>query len=59
MVKSNCDICINYGYDEESECYVCAVDLDEDEMLRFIMGNNKGCPYFRAGDDYTIVRKQI
>lgn len=59
MAKSNCDICINYMYDEECECYTCAVDLDEDEMMGFITGNFRSCPYFRSGDDYTIVRKQI
>ena len=59
MAKSNCDVCINYVYDEDCECYTCAVDLDEDEMLGFITGNFRSCPYFRFGDDYTIVKKQI
>ena len=29
---SNCDICVNYVYDEEYECYSCLVNLDEDEI---------------------------
>ena len=33
MSKSNCDVCINYVYDEDCECYTCAIDLDEDEMM--------------------------
>ena len=35
-----------------------AMDLDEDEMYRFVYGKNDNCPYYRQGDDYTIVRKQ-
>jgi hypothetical protein len=58
-MKSNCEMCMNYVYDEEYECYTCAMDLDEDEMYRFVQGINRDCHYFRQGDDYTIVRKQI
>ena len=55
---SCCDTCTFYIYDDEYECYCCAINLDEDEMYRFTMGNNDNCHYFRMGDDYTIVRKQ-
>ncbi|MGN0107786.1 MAG: DUF6472 family protein [Hominilimicola sp.] len=58
MKKTNCEFCMNYCYDDEYECYTCAINLDEDEMYRFISGHNGSCPYFRMGDDYTIVRKQ-
>lgn len=58
MAKTNCEDCINYAYDDDYECYICLMNLDEDEMLRFMMGNFSSCPYYRAGDDYTIVRKQ-
>ncbi len=57
-MKTNCEMCMNFYYDEEYECYVCAMNLDEDEMYRFVRGNNENCPYYRMGDDYTIVRKQ-
>ena len=30
--KSSCDSCMYYEYDEDYECYVCGVNLDEDEM---------------------------
>ena len=30
--QSSCDSCLYYEYDEEYECYVCQMDLDEDEM---------------------------
>jgi hypothetical protein len=48
-----------YEYDEEYECYVCDMDLDEDEMARFLQDRHYECPYYRFGDEYTIVRKQI
>ena len=47
-----------YEYDEEYEEMVCIMNLDEDEMARFVMSGSKSCPYFRFGDEYTIVRKQ-
>lgn len=58
-MPTNCDTCMNYEYDEDYECYVCMQDLDEDEMVRFLQGNFKGCPYYRQGDEYSIVRKQM
>ena len=57
-MQTNCEDCMNYYYDEEYECCACAMDLDEDEMYRFVYGKNDACPYYRRGDDYTIVRKQ-
>lgn len=56
---SQCDMCMNYYYDEEYDCYMCAVDMDEDEVFSLNSDKRKGCPYFRRGDEYTIVRKQI
>lgn len=56
---SNCEQCANYSYDDEYECYVCEIDLDEDEMYRFITGTAFACPYFSMGDEYRIVRKQM
>lgn len=48
-----------YEYDYELGFYVCDMDLDEDETARFIGGSFSDCPYYRPGDEYTIVRKQI
>ena len=57
-----CENCSNYIYDDESECYICNMPLDEDEMARFISSSvgNGGytCPYFDFYDEYKIVRKQ-
>ena len=56
---ANCEDCMNYEYDEEYECYTCAQNLDEEEMFRFVRGEFWDCPYYRCGDEYLIVRKQI
>ncbi|MCI1268390.1 MAG: DUF6472 family protein [Ruminococcus sp.] len=58
MKKTNCESCTNYVYDEECECYVCLINLDEDEMCRFVSGNNFDCPYFSLDDEYGVVRHQ-
>ena len=57
--QSNCDVCMNFIYDEEYECYICDMDLDQDEMGRFLTNTFDNCPYFRLGDKYKIVRKQM
>lgn len=58
-MKSNCEYCSNYVYDEDYECYICEVDLDEDEMSRFLSDSYYDCPYYNQNDEYKIVRKQI
>ena len=57
--KANCECCANYVYDEEYGYYVCEMDLDEDEMLRFLKGTFGNCPYFQYQDEYRIVRRQM
>ncbi len=59
MKKTSCDNCIYYEYDDEYECYTCSMNLDEDEMYRFMQNSFYNCPYYKYGDEYTIVRKQI
>lgn len=56
---TNCESCVFYDYDDESESYVCAQNLDEDEMIRFLAGTNQNCPYYRYYDEYKSVHKQI
>ena len=58
-IESNCDDCMNYEYDEEYDCDSCIMDLDEDEMRLFLIGRFPSCPYYRPGNEYTIVHKQI
>lgn len=56
---TSCDTCTNYRYDEEYDYYVCEVNLDEDEMGRFLRGSVEACPYYRRDDEYAVVRKQM
>ena len=56
---SCCDTCTFYIYDDEYECYTCDRDLDEDEMMRFLTDQHYQCPYYRSGDEYRVVRKQM
>ena len=55
---SICENCVNYCFDEEYEEYCCDAPIDQDEMGRFLRGDNKSCPYFRLDDEYAVVRKQ-
>ena len=57
--KGSCESCLYYHYDEEYECYVCGMNLDEDEMYHFISDTYYDCPHYRLGDEYSIVRRQI
>lgn len=58
-VAGNCESCEFYDYDEYLDAYVCNVNLDQDEMLDFVRGNTRGCPYYRFYDEYKSVHKQI
>ncbi len=55
---TNCETCSHYVYDEEWDQYYCAVNLDEDDMYRFISGSFFNCPYYQLYDEYAIVRRQ-
>ena len=44
---------------EDYECYTCEMDLDEDELVRFLSDAYYDCPYYRNGDEYRVVRKQL
>lgn len=58
MHMSKCDDCMYFEYDEEFGYSVCQQDLDEDEMRLFIQDTFDNCPYYRSGDEYSIVRHQ-
>lgn len=59
MKQTRCDDCNNYVYDEDYECYTCEMDLDEDEMGKFLSSSFDSCPYYQPGDEYLVVRKQM
>ena len=44
--SSICDNCAYYDYNEEYDEYECLVNLDEDELYRFMEGGANECPYF-------------
>ena len=46
-IKSNCEMCEYYIYDDEYDSYYCDMELDEDEMYDFVTGNIGNCHYFR------------
>ena len=58
-IAVNCESCEFYDYDEDYDAYVCGVNLDEDEMVSFLTGTRKACPYYRYYDEYKSVNKQI
>ncbi|MBQ7016739.1 MAG: hypothetical protein IJN10_07290 [Firmicutes bacterium] len=58
-MADHCEECMHYTYDDEYECYICEMDLDQDEMEQFMRGNFKNCPFYEYGDEYKIVRKQM
>ena len=53
-----CDYCQYNSFDEETGEYYCSVDLDEDEIERFINGNDKECVFYKPFDEYKLVQKQ-
>ena len=59
-VKSTplCENCEYYDYDDEYEMYICTMNMDEDEMSRFMQGGYRSCPYFKFYDEYKSVQKQ-
>ena len=57
-MKTACENCNNYVFDEDYGYYVCDISLDEDEAERFVSGRMTNGPYYRSDDDYQIVRHQ-
>lgn len=58
-MKSNCDSCVHYVYDEDYECFLCESDLDEDEMGKFLSSSFENCPFYRLDDEYGVVKHQL
>lgn len=53
-----CESCVWYSYDEVYDDYVCDMDMDEDELARFLSADTRDCPYWRPGDEYLTARRQ-
>lgn len=58
MASSNCEECVYFDYDEEADTSYCSMDLDEDEMERFLRADAGSCPFYRRGGDYETARRQ-
>ncbi len=58
MTDILCESCVNFSFDDESEEYVCCMQFDEDEMHALLSNKYKKCPFYRLGNEYTIVKKQ-
>lgn len=58
-MQTQCEDCQYYGYDEDFECYICEMSLDEDEYARMVSSARAVCPYYKRGDEYSVVRKQM
>ena len=56
--SSQCDNCVHFIYDEFYEYSYCNINLDEDEMVKFLQYDTSSCNHFQFNDDYKIVRKQ-
>jgi len=56
--STNCENCAYYEYDDYYDCYSCSINLDEDEVEKFLSHSNYSCPYFKLYDEYGMVRKQ-
>ncbi len=54
----NCESCQFYDYDEDSDSYICTVNLDEDEAVDFITSGTGNCHFYRFYDEYKSVQKQ-
>lgn len=53
-----CDECAYCDYDEQNDEYICVMNLDEDEIYRFLQGGKNECRFYTPYDEYKIVRKQ-
>lgn len=53
-----CEDCVHFDYDDEADVNFCSMDLDEDEMERFLRSANSSCPFYRRGDEYQTARRQ-
>ena len=58
-MQTSCDFCAYNEYDEEDEAYYCSVNMDEDDMARFMQSRDREFPYFSSGYEYKVVRHQM
>lgn len=54
----NCESCVYFDYNADTDTDECMINLDEDEFERYINGKYKECPYYKLYDEYKMVQKQ-
>ena len=59
MAQNSCESCTYYTYAEDYESYMCDINMDEDEYIRLMTDRYFQCPFYRNGDEYAVVRKQM
>ena len=55
----SCESCTYYIYDDEYESYFCDVIFDEVENMSLVSDTHYQRPYYRIGNEYAVVRKQM
>ena len=53
-----CETCEFARIDEETGDIISDALLDEEEKVHFMSDKSGGCRYYRAYDEYKMVRKQ-
>lgn len=57
--RTSCETCAFYVFDDEYGAYLCDMNMDEDDYVRIMSDQYYQCPYYRNGDEYAVVRKQM
>lgn len=53
-----CESCAYYEFDDEANCCVCTMNLDEDEMQHFLSQQTTNCGYYKFFNEYDLAKKQ-
>ena len=56
MPEQDCDTCYYNDFDEELNCEVCRMELDQDDVYH-LQRDGRPCPWYKPGDEYTAARK--
>ncbi len=55
---SECELCSNYTYDDETDDWGCEAYMDEDDMAHLMLNRRSHCPYWHSNDEYRTVKHQ-
>jgi len=56
MPERNCESCYYLEFDDELNCEICRMELDQDDVSR-LMRDGRPCPFYKPGDEYAAARK--